>query len=228
MKVENERRRLRTILDTIPVGVWVADRNGALVEANDLMVRIWNGKLSEQCGPEEQQSYKTACVHSMLLYEPEEGGMTRALFGGETTIGKVFDLLRPDGSRAIVLSSTAPIKNSTGVIEGAVGVLEDITNQKELEKEAIEEKERAELYLDLLTHDIANYNTAAMGYLQLAEARLKLREKENVVDSKTSASAQRQFRTDREHKRPENGGDQSRNKGDNRRLPDVGRDQRCL
>ena len=32
----------------------------------------------------------------------------------------------------------------------------------------MEEKGRAELYLDLLTHDINNYITAALGYLQLA------------------------------------------------------------
>jgi signal transduction histidine kinase len=53
--------------------------------------------------------------------------------------------------------------------------------RKRIEQELMEEKGRAELYLDLLTHDISNYITAAMGYLQLAEMRLKLEEKDKKL-----------------------------------------------
>ncbi len=53
--------------------------------------------------------------------------------------------------------------------------------RKRIEQELVEEKGRAELYLDLLTHDIANYITAAMGYLQLAEMRLNLEEKDKKL-----------------------------------------------
>ncbi len=53
--------------------------------------------------------------------------------------------------------------------------------RKRIEAELKEEKGRAELYLDLLTHDINNYITAAMGYLQLAEMRLKLEEKDKKL-----------------------------------------------
>jgi signal transduction histidine kinase len=53
--------------------------------------------------------------------------------------------------------------------------------RKRIEKELIEEKGRAQLYLDLLTHDINNYITAALGYLQLAEMRLQLDEKDKKL-----------------------------------------------
>jgi signal transduction histidine kinase len=53
--------------------------------------------------------------------------------------------------------------------------------RKKIEQELIEEKGRAQLYLDLLTHDINNYITAAMGYLQLAEMRLTLEEKDKKL-----------------------------------------------
>ena len=53
--------------------------------------------------------------------------------------------------------------------------------RKKIELQLIEEKGRAELYLDLLTHDINNYITAALGYLQLAEMRLKLEEKDKKL-----------------------------------------------
>jgi signal transduction histidine kinase len=53
--------------------------------------------------------------------------------------------------------------------------------RKRIEKELLEEKGRAELYLDLLTHDINNYITSALGYLQLAEMRLQLEEKDKKL-----------------------------------------------
>jgi len=53
--------------------------------------------------------------------------------------------------------------------------------RKRIEKELMEEKGRAELYLDLLTHDVNNYITAALGYLQLAEMRLQLEEKDQKL-----------------------------------------------
>jgi signal transduction histidine kinase len=53
--------------------------------------------------------------------------------------------------------------------------------RKRIEKELMEEKGRAELYLDLLTHDVNNYITAALGYLQLAEIRLQLEEKDKKL-----------------------------------------------
>jgi len=53
--------------------------------------------------------------------------------------------------------------------------------RKRIEKELMEEKGRAELYLDLLTHDVNNYITAALGYLQLAEMRLQLEEKDKKL-----------------------------------------------
>jgi hypothetical protein len=57
----------------------------------------------------------------------------------------------------------------------------DMTERVRLERDLADAKSRAELYVDLLTHDISNYNTAAMGYLQLAEMRLKIAEKDRKL-----------------------------------------------
>jgi len=60
----------------------------------------------------------------------------------------------------------------------------DITELKEAEKKLEEAKSRAEFYLDLLTHDITNYNTAAIGYLDIAQMRLDLKEDEEKLISR--------------------------------------------
>jgi signal transduction histidine kinase len=96
----------------------------------------------------------------------------------------------------VVLTGSQDEKTATRAInEGAQDYLykDEITScslsraviyaieRKRIELELMEEKGRAELYLDLLTHDINNYITAAMGYLQLAEMRLKLEEKDKKL-----------------------------------------------
>jgi PAS domain S-box-containing protein len=59
----------------------------------------------------------------------------------------------------------------------------DITERKRAEEALIEAKRQAELYVDLMSHDIRNMNHSAMGYLELAlqalemEKRLKLDDK---------------------------------------------------
>lgn len=50
----------------------------------------------------------------------------------------------------------------------AYGVFQDITEAKKAEAELKEAKAQAELYLDLMGHDISNMNQITMGYLEMA------------------------------------------------------------
>ena len=68
--------------------------------------------------------------------------------------------------------STAPVKGPEGEILGGVEITQDITHQKELERRAGIADVKAELYVDILTHDIANLNTALMGYLELLHQKV--------------------------------------------------------
>jgi PAS domain S-box-containing protein len=48
------------------------------------------------------------------------------------------------------------------------GVIQDITERKNIEEELKESKAQAELYVDLMGHDINNMNHIAMGFIELA------------------------------------------------------------
>jgi PAS domain S-box-containing protein len=49
-----------------------------------------------------------------------------------------------------------------------LAIVRDITQRKHAEEEADEARSRAELYLDLMSHDINNLNQIGLGYLELA------------------------------------------------------------
>jgi len=64
------------------------------------------------------------------------------------------------------------------------GIVQDITARKQVEKELQEAKAQAELYLDLMGHDINNMNQIGIGFLEMALETLKLDEKGRQMISK--------------------------------------------
>lgn len=61
-----------------------------------------------------------------------------------------------------------PIMDKDGHVSGIIEHVRDITDRKKAEDELLEAKSQAELYLDLMGHDINNINQVAMGYLEMA------------------------------------------------------------
>jgi PAS domain S-box-containing protein len=76
--------------------------------------------------------------------------------------------LRKDGNTVFVSMTASPIKGPDGELLGISWTARDITERKKTEEELAEAKEIAELYLDLMSHDINNVNQAALGYMELA------------------------------------------------------------
>jgi len=173
-----ERDRLQTIIDTLPVGVLIIDRSGRVTEVNGAAERLL-GPITPI--PREirdlgrVRAWSSATGQSLKL---EDWALVRALFDRARTENELVDVRRYDGRMATFLTSAAPLLGPEEQVVGAVGVVQDITEQVHLEREVVEAKGKAELYVDLLTHDINNLNAAAMGYLQLLDdAALQDRER---------------------------------------------------
>jgi len=169
--LERERAMLRATMDSLPVGVIITDPLGGFVEINEMASTIWGGPMEA----EDIFDYDRFVAYDQQtgeLVRPEEWGLARALLHGETLVGSLYDIVRFDGGRRSVVMSTAPVKGPEGEILGGVEITQDITHQKELERRAGIADVKAELYVDILTHDIANLNTALMGYLELLHQKV--------------------------------------------------------
>jgi signal transduction histidine kinase len=162
---QEERLRLRTIIDTLPVGILITDEKGAQVESNALRATIWRG------APVPSRTVEDLCQltawYAGTRELVRECPVVRALKYREVTLGVVIDILRLDGTVGTILNSAAPITDPGGRLIGAVAVQQDISEQVRLERELADAKDRAEFYIDLLTHDVNNSLAATSGYLQL-------------------------------------------------------------
>jgi signal transduction histidine kinase len=62
----------------------------------------------------------------------------------------------------------SPTHDSDGKITGYIVILADITDRRKREEELVRAKTQAELYLDLMSHDINNMNQIGIGFLEMA------------------------------------------------------------
>ena len=129
---------LRNVLETLPVGVWLLDREGTITYGNPAGQKVWGGARFVKIA--QLGDYKGWWLATGKKIEPEEWGGARAIREGQTTLAEEIEIEGFDGKRRIILHSAVPLRNQQNELVGAVVVNEDITGRKELEK-SLREKE---------------------------------------------------------------------------------------
>jgi len=123
---------LKQILEILPVGVWVIDRDGQILLGNSAARKIWEGV--RYVGIEQYGEYKGWWRDTGIIQK------------GETSLDEEIEIECFDGSRKIILHSGVPVRDAAGEIIGGVIVNVDIT-----ERVRLEEKLRSAVDFDSLT-----------------------------------------------------------------------------
>jgi PAS domain S-box-containing protein len=84
-----------------------------------------------------------------------------------------YRILLPNGSERIIHTEAEVEFDAAGHPVRMFGIDQDVTERRRAEEELKEAKQQAELYLDLMGHDINNLNQIALGYLELAVDAVK-------------------------------------------------------
>jgi PAS domain S-box-containing protein len=108
---------------------------------------------------------------------PEDRPLIRAALDQALREDRLFNIdfriQVPDGSvRYINMVADRIKRDKSGKPEWLYGIIQDITRRKTIEKELQSSKAQAELYIDVMGHDINNMNQIAIGYLELAYDRI--------------------------------------------------------
>ncbi|NLM29780.1 MAG: PAS domain-containing protein [Methanomicrobiales archaeon] len=183
--VEEEHLRasiLDATLASIPSAVFIYDADGVIIRVNDTvrqMIRGASGSFDPASFEKRREIFGILQMDGTPM--PVEAAPYYRALQGETVQGEEMMLTRLGEEVLWADVSAAPIRNSDGAIVGAVSILTDITGRKRGEealRRHTEELTRlhcdlkaanreANLYLDILTHDIGNTENVSRLYADL-------------------------------------------------------------
>lgn len=152
-EAEAEHHRLDAVLQAAPVGIVVADANGAILEANPANQRIWGEHHPISQSADEYREWKgwwaDGSERQGQPVKPHEWTLARALRGEDAPrdIIEIESFNKPPVHRTII-NSGAPIRDHGGKIIGGVVALMDITDRMRTEASLRETAARLQFTLE--------------------------------------------------------------------------------
>jgi two-component system CheB/CheR fusion protein len=157
--VAQERRRLETVLRTVPFGVAVANADASSIRLNPAGAVIFGVPADANLASESVYP-RVRMTQDGRLVPPDSYPLRRVLREGQDLRAE-FELGLPDGRRANLLVHASPVRDREGRVTGAVAAFVDITAQKELQRELDARRREAEegsvrktRFLAAVSHDI--------------------------------------------------------------------------
>jgi PAS domain S-box-containing protein len=158
--LRESERKYRQIVELAQEGIWITDRKAVIQFVNPLLADML-GYMPE--GMLGRSSFDFVAADSRDVQK-------KAIERRKRGIRESYDcdLVRKDGSKLVAIASAAPIIDGDGNYTGSLSMFTDITQRMQSEEALKEAKAQAELYLDLMGHDIRNLAQIGMGYTELA------------------------------------------------------------
>ncbi|MGB9980330.1 PAS domain S-box protein [Methanobacterium sp.] len=167
-KLNQERIRLQTIIENMPVGLFIGDENGKGLFVNEMFYRIWGTNAPLMSSVNEYKILKGWFAETGKLLKTEEWPGSQALKGKKSSYA--IDIKRFDGKKATVIASGVPITGTEGNIIGNLVVFQDITGRRKMENELKEARENLEEQVKERTQELQE------AYESVKESEIKFRE----------------------------------------------------
>ncbi|MCD1293971.1 hypothetical protein CUJ83_03035 [Methanocella sp. CWC-04] len=165
--LRESENKYRNIVETAQEGIWVIDKNDKTVFVNKMMAEMLGYDTGDMIGktPYFFMDEETAAEARFSIQRRRKGVIERI---------PNFRYRRKDGSDLLAIVAASPLFDQNGEYTGALAMVTDIRELKRSEDEIKVAKTQAELYMDLMGHDINNMNQAAIGFLELAQEKIEL------------------------------------------------------
>ena len=125
-------RKLSSVLESLTVGVLIADVDGRICQTTEEVSRILKAVT-----PTQEDSYGEILDwwdRAGKMIKTEGGPLSRALQLGQTSHSEPTEITCLDGSKKTILISASPLRGLDNRLVGAVVLVQDMTEPKEIEK----------------------------------------------------------------------------------------------
>lgn len=181
-KVENELRdreeHLKMAQELAHLGSWVWD-----IPNNK---EVWSDERYKIFGLSPREIEPTMELYLDFVYPEDRASLKNALFTAIQEKKRFimdYRIVRKDGAIRYMHSEGHITYNDKGEPVKLFAIGQDITERVQNEVSLKESKAQADLYVELMGHDINNLNQTAMGFLELALEKLEA-DKKLGLDSK--------------------------------------------
>ncbi len=161
--LQNKERYQRALLDNFPFAVWLKDTESRFLAVNQKFAQTFGVQ-----NPDELTGKRDLDIAPHDLAEGYRADDSAVMESRQKKI--VEEEILENGVRKWVQTYKAPIIAESGELLGTVGFMQDITEQKEIEKERlkIEKLESLGIFAGGIAHDFNNILTGIMGNLSFA------------------------------------------------------------
>ena len=126
-------RKLSAVLESLPIGVLIADAQGVVYQTTEEVSRIL-----KSTGAADSDAYGEIIGWwdgDGRMLKDEHGPLARAVRLGETTHSERLRIRCLDGSEKAIVASASPLRHLDGRIAGAVVLLQDLTETTKIEED---------------------------------------------------------------------------------------------
>lgn len=124
-------RKLSTVLESLPVGVIIADSAGRICQTNEEILKVL--KSVEYSRADSYGTFLEWWEQDGRLLRAENSPLMRALTQGQSSQSETMKIRCFDGSAKSVFVSASPLRGHEGHTMGAVVLLQDATEHKKVE-----------------------------------------------------------------------------------------------
>ena len=167
--LSRERDLLKTIMDNVPDMIYVKDRSGRFVTANEALLKSLGLRSLEQLVG--RTDYDFSPPEEACNYVADDQLVIRT---GEPLLDREASQKSRDGQPAWLLTNKVPLSNDDGEVIGIVGIAHNITRRKQADQEILAAKEIADRanrakseFLANMSHEIRTPMNAIIGMTDL-------------------------------------------------------------
>lgn len=154
--LKESERRFRQVLESLPVGLWLADKDGTLIFGNQAGQGIW--EAYPHVGQADYGVFKAWRMPSREPVRDDDWALGHAVNDGRSTENELLEIEAFDGTHKYVLNWAIPLRDGEGRVNGAFVINQDITAIKRTEDMLRDREERYRTLIRYSSDPIFSFN----------------------------------------------------------------------